>query len=498
MTSLSEKSQDTKIKMSPMRKALPQILAVSVKNILLLGFGMTLGFPTILIPSLSGGNQDEKISLGQDAISWIGSVNLLCVPLGCLLSGAVTQPLGRKRAMQFVNLPFLAAWLLFHYSTESWHVFLALCMTGFSGGLLEAPVLTYVAEITEPALRGALCATSTMAVNFGIFISFFLGTFLEWRTVALVNSSVPLAGFILLIFVPESPYWLIAKGRHEEARKSLAWLRGWTVKSNIEVEYLKIKDELDKNPMLRKHRVVEILKLYLKPTFWKPYLLISLVFFFAHFGNTPITAYAIRIFNSFEVPISPYYATVSISVVQLLAVVIYVFSIKYLGKRRLVAISLTFLAILFSIAGTYSYIFDVSNLTDENHGLNSTWIPLVALILQAFFCYLGIKSLPFILVGELFTNDVRAYASGLSAGTGYVFGFVSNKIFLDLVDVFKLYGVFWFYAAVAAIGLISLHFLLPETEGWTLGEITEHYAGGKRLGNKVFKGKKGLEQASVL
>lgn len=68
-------STDSKAKISTLRKAFPQIIAVSVKNVLLLGFGMTLGFPTILIPSLSGGNPEEKIALGVDAISWIGKNN---------------------------------------------------------------------------------------------------------------------------------------------------------------------------------------------------------------------------------------------------------------------------------------------------------------------------------------------------------------------------------------------------------------------------------------
>lgn len=42
--------------------------------------------------------------------------------------------------MQLVNLPFMAAWMLFHYANQPWHVFLALALTGVSGGLLEAPV----------------------------------------------------------------------------------------------------------------------------------------------------------------------------------------------------------------------------------------------------------------------------------------------------------------------------------------------------------------------
>ncbi|KAJ8916732.1 hypothetical protein NQ315_013936 [Exocentrus adspersus] len=124
-------------KQSAFREALPQIIAVCVKNVLLLCFGMTLGFPTILIPSLSGNDPNEKILLDHEAISWIGSINLVCVPVGCLLSGAITQPIGRKRAMQFVNIPFLTAWLLFHFF---WTDMATLSITGLSGGLLEAPI----------------------------------------------------------------------------------------------------------------------------------------------------------------------------------------------------------------------------------------------------------------------------------------------------------------------------------------------------------------------
>lgn len=65
---------------------------------------------------------------------------MIAVPFGCVISGAVTQPMGRKRAMQLVNLPFLAAWLLLKFSTDVWQVFLALAITGATGGLLEAPV----------------------------------------------------------------------------------------------------------------------------------------------------------------------------------------------------------------------------------------------------------------------------------------------------------------------------------------------------------------------
>ena len=67
-----------------------------------------------------------------------------------------------------VNLPFVAAWLMFRYATSPGMLYTALVLTGMGGGLLEAPVLTYVAEITQPHLRGFLSATSSMCVILGV------------------------------------------------------------------------------------------------------------------------------------------------------------------------------------------------------------------------------------------------------------------------------------------------------------------------------------------
>lgn len=103
--------------------------------------------------------------------------------------------------------------------------------------MLFIQVLTYVAEITQPHLRGMLSSTSSMSVILGITIQFFLGTFFPWRHVALINLIVPITAFTLLFFVPESPHWLIMKNRCEEAKESIAWLRGWTTVEEIEPEF---------------------------------------------------------------------------------------------------------------------------------------------------------------------------------------------------------------------------------------------------------------------
>lgn len=97
-------SAEEKKEVSNFRRALPQFCVVGVKNLILLGWGLILGYPTILIPGLQykGENSTDQpdFVLGDEEISWIASINLLCVPLGSLTSGLLMDPVGKRRMMQ--------------------------------------------------------------------------------------------------------------------------------------------------------------------------------------------------------------------------------------------------------------------------------------------------------------------------------------------------------------------------------------------------------------
>lgn len=142
-----------------------------------------------------------------------GSINLFLVPLGGFVSGPVSQRLGRRRTMMITTIPFVVAWLMFYNATSARILFFAQALTGLTGGLLEAPVLTYVAEVTQPHLRGMLSATSTMAVICGVFTQMLTGSLVDWRTVALINIIYPVICFTALYLVPESPTWLAGNSK---------------------------------------------------------------------------------------------------------------------------------------------------------------------------------------------------------------------------------------------------------------------------------------------
>uniref|UniRef100_A0A1I8P3K2 Major facilitator superfamily (MFS) profile domain-containing protein n=1 Tax=Stomoxys calcitrans TaxID=35570 RepID=A0A1I8P3K2_STOCA len=626
---------------SNFRRALPQFLAVSVKNILLFVYGMTLGFPTIVIPAIQGGEGREPsdIVLNKDQISWFSSINLICVPLGCLFSGMLTQPIGKRRAMQFVNLPILASWLLFHFSTRTEHLYAALCLSGLGGGLMEAPVLTYVAEITEPKYRGILSALGSTCVITGVFIQFIMGSLMDWRTIAAVSSAFPVISIISLCFIPESPTWLIREERFREAVKSLQWLRGWVPEHKIEEEFNRLYNELITQPALEEQAEMAGKKpgffhrflVFRKRSFLVPFLLVAFTFFVGHFsGKTSLQTYAVQIFHTLKAPINKYHATILLGMAEMVATILCVFLIHFTGKRPLVLVSTIGVGICLFGTATYAHylkvvpgfavnnvvvnassivpkdsiisrdnitqifeteekalllkaplkimedstiaadqpsnrsrrqlaveeqtttldpynieltdldtldyneegnsnynettpaIFDledskenytdtttlvvevmqesssaatpqsggevtkvsISNKVTEDLLLtvpkqeinNIVWVPLILLLGAAFFAHLGIRMIPWILIGEVFPATVRSTASGLVSGLGYIFGFLANKLFLQMLSALTMPGTFWFYSAVAFTGCITLYFTLPETEGRTLGEIEAHFS----------------------
>ncbi|XP_031345428.1 facilitated trehalose transporter Tret1-like isoform X2 [Photinus pyralis] len=300
-----------------------QIIAVNVNNIMVLANGMVAGYPTVLIPSL----YDEKINsqssaITEDQISWIGPIGFTCALLGCLLSGIITQPLGRTRALR-LGCPFLvAAWLVFLFANEMWQIYLALCLGGLTSSLVEAPIIAYKAEVSQPHLRGMFSGTTSLFSVIGVLVQFILGTFLHWRTVAAISSSFPLLTFVFLFFIPESPHWLIMRGRKETAHKSLAWLRGWTTLDEVEAEFRTLCGRCDTEQEAEASSSREAVrgsmwKKYMEKRFLWPLSLVCFIFFLSHFnGSCTLQTYAANILTTMEAPVDQFYATVMLGITE--------------------------------------------------------------------------------------------------------------------------------------------------------------------------------------
>ncbi|XP_027847186.2 facilitated trehalose transporter Tret1 [Aphis gossypii] len=464
------------------KNALPQILAVSAKNCLLLTYGMTLGLPTIAIPALYSNSvsnttsvrHDDLLQLNKEQISWFSSINLICVPLGCMISGTITQPFGRKPSMIALTLPFILAWLLFHYASTVTELYLALALCGLCGGLLEAPVLTYVAEITEPHIRGVLAALSSTTVILGSISQFILGNFLHWRKIVLFNTIVPIVAFISLLFIPESPHWLITKGRIVEAEKSLCWLRGWVQPDAVQYELSMLSKSIALNEeKVRMKKNKKFYSFYLRRTFLLPYFIITASFFFASFGGTStLQVYAVQIFETLGSPINGYTSTLVLGILQLMGGILGLLLIHWTGKRPLAIVSTLGSSLCFFVVSAYVFIKQYN----AEIILNVNWIPLVFLNIAAFMSHVSIRLLPWMLIGEVYPPNIRGQASGASGSSSYIFSFIANKSYFMVLDCINLSGTFLLYAIVSLIGCLMLYTMMPETEGVPLEDIQNHFA----------------------
>lgn len=143
------------------RTILPQILASTAKNLLLLDLGMVrkcqslcnffadilmgfffsffqaVSFPTIVIPALRGlkkHDNDDMLSFTDSQASWFASIIFIFQPIGSVLSGIVLEPLGRKRSMILVTIPHIIGWLLLYYASSLTDLYVAAVLLGLGVG----------------------------------------------------------------------------------------------------------------------------------------------------------------------------------------------------------------------------------------------------------------------------------------------------------------------------------------------------------------------------
>ena len=84
----------------------------------------------------------------------------------------------------------------------------------------------YIAEIASPKYRGGLGSINQLAITIGIFLAYLVGILVPWRWTAIFGIAVVSFMTVLMLFMPETPRWLLATGKKGKATEQLRWLRG--------------------------------------------------------------------------------------------------------------------------------------------------------------------------------------------------------------------------------------------------------------------------------
>ncbi|KAF6199903.1 hypothetical protein GE061_006201 [Apolygus lucorum] len=486
-----------------------QVLAACSKYLMLLDIGMAVTFAAVANPPLLKGDGGLKIT--EDEASWIASLVFVWQPVGSMTTVVLGQ-FGRKTAMIYLQVPLLLGWILPYFATSIWELYLAASIMGLGVGFVQAPIATYIGEVTQPQYRGALASVAYFMFTLGQALVFLIDVITgDWRTTAIISSILPILTAVHLCLIPESPMWLISKGRYDEAKSALRWLRGWASEEDVDQEYKDLlyhnceqyaemcsqegriemkglsgqvihhpdmKDFTSKQSirtstaMSDSDKMHWTKKYFLRPEMYNP-IIFTVIFMYLSNGSGlgAFRSYLIFILETFHIEMNEAKASVGVIIVGLLGNVLMVVLIPIIGKRKLTFVSVTLTALGCLFLGVYIMFMD---------RISSTWIPIVILVEIVFASNLGVSHIPWIQISEFFPLKGKTFGTGLVAGLGNVLQFIGTKLFYTYMSWFTLGGVFVMYAITYTIGLVYLYFYQVETEGRPLNDIVEDFKRRRR------------------
>lgn len=176
--------------------------------------------------------------------------------------GGLAMQHGRKRVLAVISLPFSLSWVLTVFAKSVETLFITAFIGGFCCAIVNLCTQVYISEISSPDIRGFLSAIQKVSGHLGMLISYMLGAWLDWKQLAMFVSVAPMMLFVTVIYIPETPSFLMLKGREEDAhryvsfsisfhslfhfhncfKRSLQWLRG--PHKNVEVELDTIRSNI--------------------------------------------------------------------------------------------------------------------------------------------------------------------------------------------------------------------------------------------------------------
>ncbi|KAB2059108.1 hypothetical protein ES319_A11G280000v1 [Gossypium barbadense] len=202
------------------------------------GFGCAIGYSS---PTQSSIMEDLGLSVAE--FSLFGSILSIGSLIGAAISGKITDLFGRKLTMWILNLFYIGGWLAIAFTKAPWLLNLGRISLGFTNGISGYLAPIYIAEITTKHVRGRFTTILQVMVGSGASFMYVVGSFVHWRTLALLATIPGLLQLLHIFFIPESPRWLANVGREKELEAALLCLRG--DKADISDEATEIKNHVE-------------------------------------------------------------------------------------------------------------------------------------------------------------------------------------------------------------------------------------------------------------
>lgn len=386
---------------------------------------------------------------------------------GAAIAGIVSDRYGRR-------IPLAIAALLFGLSSLGAGLastFMQFEIARFLGGLaigvgsMLAPL--YIAEASPARVRGRLVSLNQMAIVSGILLAYlvnwifsFLGDS-SWRWMFAIGVVPSILLFGGMFFVPESPRWLMERGREDEALATLQRVEG----DNASFELTGIREAV----ALEKSSYRDLLA----PQLRRPLFLITALAILQQLtGINTVLFYGALIWEehlgskSHSASIG---ANVTIGIVNFGATVLALWLIERLGRRPLLLFSCGCMALC-------QFGLGISFLVHPT----PAWLALGCMLLSVAAFAVGLGPCTWVLMAEILPTRVRGRAMSLANVALWVASFTLTATFLSLSRALTITGAFAVYSGMCVVAFVLIWFMAPETRGKTLEEIERFWLTGER------------------
>lgn len=428
--------------------------------------GLLIGFNTAVIagalPFLT-----TEMELGPLGKGVIVSAVLVGGLVGAVASGPISARLGQRRTLALAGLIFVIGSWAGSMAPDAATLGASRAILGLAvgGATMLAPL--YVAETAPPSWRGALVASIQLAITAGILGAYLVGLAHtptgNWRAMLLVGVWPALLLLIGLVLLPESPRWLLLRGREDEAR--LVWRKLGGVEWSP-ADLAALRSSAAEGGGWRDLMGPRV----------RPVLIVAAGLFLLQnlSGIDAILYYAPDIFLRIGISgaTGPILATVGLGVVNLLATAVSMWAVEALGRRRLLlGGSATMTLALGLLAGAL--------VVAPNSGV-ANWVSLagISIFIVAFAVSLG--PIPYVLMSELFPMRVRSLGMGVAAATAWGINAIVSLAFPLVEAAIGIGETFGIFALVCAGTYIFAERMVPETRARTLEHIEANLRAGRR------------------
>ena len=437
--------------------------------------GILFGYDTAVI----SGTTDivrNQFSLSASGEGWYVGCALIGSIIGVLCAGSLSDYIGRKITM-LISAAFFSISAIGCAVCGSFEALVAFRIIGGVGiGIVSIVSPIYISEVSPARIRGTLVSLYQLAVTAGFLLAYMANWIIDagidptattdaglwsrmfnaeaWRGMLGSETLPALLFFFIIFFIPESPKWLIIKGKSNQATSVLARILGSEEEINAEIEVTKASLGEDKGKWSD----------LLKPGILVAVLAGCAIAILGQFmGVNAVLYYGPKIFSEAGFD-NPMFSTVLVGLVNFATTILAVFIIDKVGRKQLIYWGVSGMIICLIAIGTYF----------ATGGVLGNGFMLAFFLAYVFCCAISISAIVFVLLSEMYPNSIRGRAMSLAGFMLWVGTYLVGQLTPVLLE-WSQAGTFFIFAVMCVPYMLIMWKVIPETTGKTLEEIEEYW-----------------------